>query len=145
MVSAIIVFVGMLKPWVFNKITSKPLRKVLLAFSDIVFSFIATAIYFLIKGYTFENYLVGATGVTMLCIIVYWFYENTCLRNLIELIGSLVMKKVAHILLIMFTEDEKSVIEKEIEKAGKEIKQTARQSLVSTTRHTMPDKELKNL
>lgn len=145
MVSAIIVFIGIMKPLLFNKITCKPLRKVLLAFSDVFFSFVATFIYFVLKGWTFENYLVASVGVTLSCIVAYWFYENTCLRDLIDKIGSIVVKKAINILLVMFTEDEKSEIEKEIKKASEEIKKSARQSLISTTTQRKKDKELNNL
>ena len=51
MVSAIIVFIGILKPLVFNRIPWQPLRKFVLSFANVFFSFVATALYFAIDKF----------------------------------------------------------------------------------------------
>ena len=138
MVSAIIVLIGLLKPFTFDKIPFKPLRKVALAFSNIALSFAATAICFWVYSIPFMYYWYGATIVCFATIITYWIYENTCLRNLIHTIGSLTLGK----LIPVFFNNKNDVdkLKKELQNVGNELTKTAKKSLTDTS-----DKELKNL
>lgn len=91
-VSAVIVIMGILKV-AFNKINNKLLRKFLLSFSSVVLVLPVTAIYFAGAGINFDYYWVGYGLCAFATIIVYWLYENTCLRDLIHKIGSLSIAK----------------------------------------------------
>lgn len=145
MVSAIIVFIGVLKPLLFNKIKNKLLRKSLLAFSDVLFSFAATAIHFLIEGYTWEYYWISAIGASIGCIVTYWVYENTCLRNLIEKLGWAALMKFAKIGLMILGVEENKVVGEAIIKADQELKKASKTELKNASELISKDKELKNL
>lgn len=149
MVSAIIIFIGILKPILFNKIACKPLRKALLALADVVFSFAATAIYFLIEGWTWENYWIASGAVTIACIVVYWLYENTCFRNLIEKLGWLAIKKFGTVFSLIAEGANAAKVETQIKTASRELKATAQTELKNTVKSltisSQKDKELKNL
>ena len=92
-VSAIIVIMGALK-FLFNKIKNKYLRKTLLAFSSVLLAMPATAIYFASAHISFHYYWIGYGMTAVATIITYWLYENTCLRELIQKIGTLTIGKV---------------------------------------------------
>lgn len=145
MVSAIIVFIGFLKPILFNKIKCKPLRKSLLALADVVFAFVATAIYFLIQGYTWENYYWGAAGVSICCIVAYWFYENTNLRTLVDKIGEMALRKFVSFVFFAFNAKEQSEIETEIKRVKDSLVKSTKNELKTASRNLKKDKELENL
>lgn len=91
-ISAVIVIMGMIKK-LFDKVPNKYLRKFLLALTSVVLVLPVSAIYFVCAGIDYQYFwgdyalLAGAT------IITYWLYENTCLRELIQKIGSLTLGK----------------------------------------------------
>ena len=145
MVSAIIVFIGILKPILFNRIKCKPLRKFLLGLSDVVFSFAAVAIYYAIEGFTWENYVWASVGVSVLCILAYWLYETTPLRATMDAIGNFTIKKVINVAFFAFNNVEKEQILAEIDKAKSEIQSTAKNELKSATSNLKKDKELEKL
>ena len=94
MASMIIVLIGALKPFLFNKIQNKNLRGSLLSLTQIVFSFGAVALAFWWKNITFDYYWFTATLFCGLCIILYWAYENlTQAREYIHKLGSFLWKK----------------------------------------------------
>lgn len=92
-VSAVIVIMGALK-FLFNKINNKLLRKSLLAFSSVLLAMPATAIYFVSANISFDYYWIGYAMTAFATIITYWFYENTCLRDLIQKIGTLTIGRL---------------------------------------------------
>lgn len=92
-VSAVIVIMGALK-FLFNKIKNKYLRKFLLSFSSVLLAMPATAIYFVSSGISFDYYWIGYAMTAFATIIAYWFYENTCLRELIQKIGTLTIGRL---------------------------------------------------
>ena len=143
MVSAIIVFIGLLKPILFDRIKFKPLRKVAIAFTDVLACLIATAIAFWMNGIDFYYFFPAAIGVFVATVVVYWFYENTCLRNLIQKIGTIVLSKLAKIATGILDDKEKKEIKKELEAAKNEIKHTLKGEL--NTAKKKGDKELSNL
>ena len=145
MVSAIIVFIGVLKPVLFNRIACKALRKAALASADVVFSFAAVAVYFALYHFPFTYYVHTSVALTVACIVAYWLYENTSLRTLIDKLGSLALKKVSRVVSALVSDGADSVdIEKEIKKAADEIKVTAKKQLKSA-KQSKKDKELENL
>ena len=145
MTSCIIVLIGLLKPILFNKITCKPLRKAILAFSNVALSFVSTAICFFVKNMTFEFYWQASIGTAIFSILCYWLYENTCLRNLIEKIGKMVLKKLSTLGLELFTAEEKVELEKEIKLAVEEIENKTKKEVKLATAKKKSDKELENL
>lgn len=96
MVSGIIFAIGLLKPLLYNKIKNKQIRKVALAFSNVILCFICVLVIYVTKHWNLDYYLASAIAVSVCCIVTYWLYENTCLRNLIATIGALVLKSVAN-------------------------------------------------
>lgn len=143
MVSAIIVFIGVLKPLLFNKMSCKPLRKVLLGLMDLVFALGATAVSFVIKGVNFEHYLYASAAVFVMTIVVYWFYENTCFRNLIHTIGSVALKKCGTLIAKYFSasKEETAEIKTEIANINKELVSTAKKEM----KKLQQDQELTNI
>lgn len=93
MVSALIVLLGSLKPFVFDKIKNKDLRGTALFFSSIVLSFATTAVVFWIKDWNFVYYVYASAGFSVWTIFVYSLYEYTRLRKLIDWIGSIALEK----------------------------------------------------
>lgn len=142
-VSAIIVAIGLLKPILFNKIPNKQVRKVALAFSNVATCFISVLVIFLIKGWNFEYYILTASALSIGCIVTYWLYENTCLRNLIGTIGNIALKKLANIALVVFTKDDINELKTEVNKIGKELKADTRKAIKKATNNE--DNDLKGL
>lgn len=138
MVSAIIVLIGLLKPFTFDKIPYKELRRAALALTNVGFSFAATAICFWIYSIPFMYYWYGAVLVTVATILTYWLYECTPLRSTIHFIGSHTLGK----LIPVFFNNKNDVdkLKKELQNVGNELTKTAKKSLTDTS-----DKELKNL
>lgn len=142
MVSAIIAVMGILKPLVFDKVSLKPLRKALLALTSVAFSFVATAGTFLVESYNFDWYWISSAGVAVCTIVIYWLYENTCLRDLIGKLGNLTIKKVGGVIVNKLA-DEKTNVNESLKTVNNELKEEAKFVLKSTA--TTLDNELKNL
>lgn len=133
---AVIFIMGILKKAVLGKIKNKLLRKVVLAFSSLVLTFPATALYFIGDNISFRWYWYACALTCVLTVIVYWLYENTGLRDLIALIGQKTVGKYAAVLvaawavandnndtknkLTMTTEELKDEVKKELKKQVKE-------------------------
>lgn len=145
MVSAIIVGIGLLKPLVFNKIKNKNIRKVVLALSNVAACFLAMLVTFIIQGWSFEYYLAAAIALTLSCIITYWFYENTCLRNLIDTIGSLAISKVLSVSATAIKKGDVEGVKAELKKTGDELKNITKQELKKTTTNIKEDTDLTGL
>lgn len=138
MVSAIIVAIGLLKPLIFNKIKNKHIRKVALALTNVAACFLTVLVYFLVCGWSFEHYYPAAIALSVSCILAYWLYENTCLRNLIGLIGNMALRKMLSILTLAATTDDIKAVEAELKKAGRELK-------AHTKKQIKEDKDLNGL
>lgn len=145
MVSAIIVAIGLLKPIAFNKIQNKHIRKVALSFSNVIGCFITAFIYFLINGWAFKYYFLAALCLSVCCIVIYWFYENTCLRNLINVVGTIAIRKALSLAKIALTTDEVDQVKAEFKNASLQLKATAKQELKKTASKINIDKDLKGL
>ena len=144
-VSAIIVLIGILKPVIFNRIPNKLVRKALLAFSNVFLSFAGTAIYFAVDGIDWQWYWIAAGATSASCILCYWLYENTCLRDLFDTVGRLTLHKVAELALVIFNSTEKKQIEDAMEKVSAEIKETTQKEIKKASKSLKKDKELENL
>lgn len=145
MVSAIIVAIGLLKPLLFNKIPNKHVRKVALALSSIVSCYLVVFAYFIINGYPFDHYWVASTALAIVCVVVYWFYENTCLRDLIGVVGGIALRKVLQASLFALTEDDVNAVKTELKKTGDELKTHTKQEIKKTVAKAKEDKDLKTL
>lgn len=141
MVSAIIVFIGLLKPLLFDRIKFKPLRKAAIAFSSAACCFIATATTFWIESIDFSYYWYATAAVFSVMVVVYWFYENTCFRNLIKKIGTIVLTKLYNSFLAIMNKNDVQDIKKEVAAVKSEI----RKELKLEKSKVKTDKELKNL
>jgi hypothetical protein len=78
------------------------------------------------------------------CIITYWLYENTCLRNLIATVGNIALKKVANVALLYFSTEDVNKIKAEAVKASAEIKAHTVKALKEAA-NEIKDKDLKGL
>lgn len=144
MVSAIIMAIGLLKPILFDKIKNKQIRKASLAFSNVASCFISALVFFLIKGWEFKYYTVSAIALTICCIVTYWLYENTCLRNLIATIGNIALRKFASVAILAVNTDDINEIKTEAKKVSNELKAHTKEALKKAT-ETKEDKDLKGL
>lgn len=145
MVSAITVFIGILKPLLFNRIKWKPLRKSCLAFTNVALCFASVAVTFYFKKFDFSLYLHSAIATSALSIISYWFYENTHLRTGIHALGMFTLKKVYNVFTKFFSEGDVEELKNEITVAFDEIKDNAKKEIKSTAKKKKTDNELKNL
>lgn len=93
-ICSLIVFLGSIKELVFGKIKNKNLRKSLLAFTSLALVLPFTAITFLIDRINFDYYWYACAMLAPCVIIVYWFYENTNLRALIQTLGEKTWNKI---------------------------------------------------
>lgn len=146
--SAIIFLIGVLKKAkVYDKITNKGLRKVVLAFSSIVLVFPAVALYFVADGINFDYYWYGCAGASIATILTYWFYENTQLRSLIDFIGEKTVYKYFGVLVSAFA-SKKSNKETKLEliSVTANLQSEAREEVVKYIKSAVKeDDDLKNL
>lgn len=118
-VGVVIFLMGVLKKLLFDKIQTKLVRKIVLSFSSLVLvlpcTFCLCLYYKLDTSYFWVFYAINAIST----ITVYWFYENTGLRNLLSLIGENTLNKILRAIF----KSEKSVegIAKSLENAMEEI------------------------
>ena len=145
MVSAIIVAIGLLKPVLFDKITNKNLRKVALAFSNVALCYASALVYFLVEGWNLDYYFVSASALAVCCIITYWLYENTCLRNLIGVVGNIVLRKVASLALVAVNADDINELKTEAIKVKNDLKAQTKSTIKKATNKIKEDNDLKGL
>lgn len=127
---SIIFLMGILKKIVLGKIANKLLRKVVLSFSSVVLVFPATALYFVGEGINFDYYWYGCTFAAIATVVVYWLYENTGLRDLIDLIGRNTVGKWASVLISSFTKKKSNAeTQAELISASAELTATVREEI----------------
>lgn len=145
MVSAVIVAIGILKPFIFNRITNKHVRKAVLAFSNVAGCFIAALIYFLVRDWNFAHYPLAALALSVVCVMTYWLYENTCLRNLIEVVGGIALRKALSILGTAVTNDDVNAVKTEYKNAVNHVRTQTKVELKKVVSKAQTDKDLRNL
>ena len=145
MVSAIIVAIGILKPILFNKITNKHVRKAALAFSNVAACFLAALVYFLVRDWNFDYYVLASIALSVSCIVTYWLYENTNLRGLIGLIGNIVLRKMLNVGLFALTTDDVNAVQKELKNTSTLLKGQTKVELKKAATKIREDKDLRNL
>jgi hypothetical protein len=136
MVSALIVFLGALKPFVFNKIKNKSLRGSILFFSSIALSFGAVAVAFWIKDWNFNYYWLASAGFSIWTIVIYQLYEYTRLRSLIEMVGKFFWNKI----FAVATKEDVADLKKELNTVFDEVAKDTKKKV-----KTAHDKELDNV
>lgn len=140
MVCSIVVLMGILKKAILGKIPNKLLRKAVLAFSSIILAFPVTAIYFFAESIDFKYYGWACLLVAVATVIVYWLYENTCLRNLISLIGEKTVVKFASVIIASFTKkSDKEETQKMLSDATEELKNTVNKEISASINNTKDD------
>lgn len=139
MVSALIVFLGAMKPVLFNKIENKNLRGTALFFSSILLSFVATALAFWIKDWNFDYYFWASGAFSVWTIVVYALYEYTRLRSLIEWVGTIAIEKFFGII----GKGKAEKVKEELNLALNELANTTKNKAKSV--EVKSDKELKGL
>lgn len=94
LVGVIIFLVGILKTAIFNRITNKALRKTILALTSVALVAPGTLVLMLYEGIDLERFWVMFAVHAVCTIVVYWLYENTHVRDLVNLIGQSTVKKI---------------------------------------------------
>lgn len=97
LISIITIFlIGALKYFgVFKKIQNANVKKAIYYGLDIVLSFGITALYYVIFGLPFTNYIAFCLKAIPCVTVVYAIYENFGLRKFVHFIGTFVVSKVA--------------------------------------------------
>lgn len=93
MVSALIVFMGLWKPFLKKYITNEKARRAVLGFASIGLSFASVAVTFWVHDWNYKYYVWTSCGFAVWTVFVYWLYESTSLRDAIHWFGSFVLKK----------------------------------------------------
>lgn len=145
MVSAIIVAIGLLKPLLFNRIANKHLRGSVIAFTNVAACFGTLFVYFLINGISFDHYVIASVALSVSCIVTYWLYEFTRLRDLINLIGGIVLRKVFNASLLAVTTDDINAVKQELKHTGTELKSYTKTEIKKASSKIKEDKDLKGL
>ena len=147
MVSMIIAFVGIIKPFVFPN--HKALRKTTLSLMNIVASFAATAIYFFVNNISWQWYYAGSFLMVVATIVTYHLYENFHLRDAIHKIGNFTIDKfacLAKVLLTKLVNKSEVNAKAEVQNVMKEVTAYAKTELKKTQKKSVKqDKELENL
>lgn len=149
LVSIVIALVGVLKKYGINHIQNKGVRKTLLATSNIVFSFISTAVYFVIDNINWRWYWVGGIITTFACIATYFVYENYHIREAVHKVGGYALGKISYLAKLvwdkLFNKTDKK-IKVETKKVYHELKNYAQNEFkLATNKIAKADKELENL
>ena len=147
MVSMIIAFVGIIKPFVFPN--HKALRKTTLSLINIAASFAATAIYFFVNGINWRWYSVGSFLMVVSTIVTYHLYENFHLRDAVHKIGNFAIDRLACLAKVILTKivtTSEVNAKAEVQNAMKEVTAYAKTELKKAQNKTVKqDRELENL
>lgn len=148
MVSLIIAVIGFIKPWI-KRIPNEELRKSTLAFSSVLLSFVATAVYFgIIRPDTnWDFYWIASLITSAACILTYWLYEYIpFVRAGVHKLLHFVINKAAHILNMIVDGKNSKEINSEIKKAKNELEETLKNEVKSVSKKSNKnDDEWKNL
>ena len=147
MVSLVIAFLGLIKP-AFKRIKNEELQKSAIAFSSILLSFCATAVYFAFRPVDrWDLYWIASLMTSAACILTYWLYEYVpYLRTGVHKLLHFIIDKTAHILNMIVDGKSAEEVKGEVKKATEELKATAKAELkLNPKKSTKKDKELENL
>lgn len=137
-VGVVIFLMGVLKKLFLDKIPNKLVRKIVVSFLSLIIVLPATVIVIIYNRldmtYFWVFYAINAAAT----ILLYWFYENTGLRNLLSLIG----KNTVYKLLGCLFNKEKNISD-DLEKTMEEINKDTVSMLKEESKYKEDD--LKNL
>lgn len=86
-VGVVIFLMGVFKKLVGNRISNANVRKTILAFLSIALVIPITALHISIQGFGYDSYWIRVILNTISTVLVYWVYECTHCRELLNLIG----------------------------------------------------------
>lgn len=143
-ICVVIVLMGLIKTILINKIQNKLVRKITLAFSSILMVFPTTLVACEVNGIGMDHYWKVLCANIAGTILAYWLYENTGLRNLINMIGKTAILKI--VVAIVTNSKTKSLNEakKIAKKTADELNKDAKNALKSAA-DELKDEALKNL
>lgn len=148
-ISSLIVFLGALKPILFDRIKNKDVRGTLLFVTSLVLVLPFTAVYLvmyrLIYGVNFfEYYWVTCIALMPATVFVYSLYEHTHLRNIIQKIGEKTWEKILVVLCAKVVEDENKKTHEKLISASKELKDFTKATLKNTAKSVLDSKKTDN-
>lgn len=148
-ISSLIVFLGALKPALFDKIACKTLRKALLFVASLVLVLPFTAVYFvayrMLYGINFfEYYWVTCIALMPATIVVYALYENTGLRNLIQKVGEKTWDKFLVFVCANVVEQDNAKTHQKLISASKELKNYTKETLKDSANSVLVRKKKDN-
>jgi hypothetical protein len=129
---------GILKKVCINRIKSKLIRKIVLAWLSILVVMPVTAGSILYNGFSTEHFWGIYIANCILTIAVYWFYENTALRDSLGLIGKKIFSK-------MIKSKSQQETEAILQEAGEEIRALLTEETNKIIQHTYKDDDLDNV
>ena len=109
------------------------------------FNEIAAFVYFLANGWNLKYYLLAALALSASCIMTYWLYENTCLRNLIGLVGSMALRKAFGLVVLAVNTNDIAEIKSEANKVVEELTAQTSKEIKQTVNAIKEDDDLKGL
>lgn len=131
-VGVVIFLMGVLKKTFINKVKNTIARKVILSWASVVMTLPATAVSIFCNGYDFQ-YFWGIFAVNAVStILIYWFYENTALRDALALLG----KKTIGMIVAVYTKEDAKTVVKDI---NQEAENLLKSSLKSTSKYKDDD------
>lgn len=99
MACAMIVAIGILKKYFFNKvIKNESARDAVLSITNIIASYSLVAVMFWLKNINFSYYWFAATVYCVYSIFVYWLYKHTKARDGIQQLGEFILNKLGVII-----------------------------------------------
>ena len=137
MVSAIIVFLGIVKHFTFDKIKNEVVRDITLSLASIAICFGGTAVMLWVKSISFDYYWVVSCVISATTIIAYWAYAHLGFKPLIHWIGS---KTLAKVFGVVTTAKDVEELKAHLEALPTEMKKAAQKA-----KKNKVDKELENL
>jgi hypothetical protein len=138
---AVIVLMGILKKAVFNRITNKLARKCALSGASLVLVLPISFFFMVGSGLDFQYYWILYAVNAFFTVITYWLYENTGLRNLIALLGGMVLKKYASVMYSVIEGAKNDDTKTKLVSATTELKQ----SVKKVAKTVKEDESLKDL
>ncbi len=143
MVSAIIVAIGLFKPFLFNKIKNESFRKAALALSNMALCFVSAFIYFLWEGWDFKYYIIAAVALWITCILTYYIYETVPgMRKVIGGLGTKAICKVFNVALLAVINDNTDEAKAEAKNGATELETDAKNTLTKVATKVNIDKDL---
>lgn len=146
MVSVIIAVIGFFKPFIFNRIRNKKLRKGALAIANMALSFTSSFLYFAAEGWNLKYYVLASVALWLTCIITYYLYETVpYVRDFIGGLGTKAIRKLFNVALLALSNDDPEAVKTEVKTVTPQLKTTAKTELKKAATKVKIDKDLVGL